>query len=54
MRIIFLYSIQRTSKSKGSKLGFGFTWTPKVCKIMAFIAMFMGLRLLFYLLLGFR
>ena len=30
------------------------TWTPKVCKIMAFIAVIMGLRLLFYILWGFR
>ena len=31
-----------------------FTWTPKVCKIMAFRAVIMGLGLLFYVLLGFR
>ena len=30
------------------------TWTPKVCKIMAFMAIIMGLGLLFYILLGFR
>ena len=30
------------------------TWTPKVCKIMAFMAMFKGLGLLLYILLGFR
>ena len=30
------------------------TWTPKVCKIMAFMAIIMGLRLLFYMLLGSR
>ena len=30
------------------------TWTPKVCRIMAFRVIIMGLRLLFYLLLGFR
>ena len=30
------------------------TWTPKVCKIMAFTATFKGLGLLFYILLGFR
>ena len=37
--------------------GLGFmvlTWTPKVCKIMAFMAIIMGLGLLFYILLGFR
>ena len=31
-----------------------FTWTPKVCKIMAFMAVIMGLGLLFYIPLGFR
>ena len=30
------------------------TWTPKVCKIMAFMAVNMGLGLLFYILMGFR
>ena len=30
---------------------FGLTWTPKVCKIMAFMAVIMGLGLLFYILL---
>ena len=29
------------------------TWTPKVCRITAFLAVFKGLRLLFYILLGF-
>ena len=36
-------------------LGFrvsGFTWTPEVCKIMASMAVIMGLGLLFYILLG--
>ena len=28
------------------------TWTPKVCKIMAFMAIISGLGLLFYILLG--
>ena len=32
----------------------GCTWTPKVCKIMAFRAVIMGLGLLFYILWGFR
>ena len=32
----------------------GITWTPKVCKIIAFMAITMGLGLLFYILLGFR
>ena len=30
------------------------TWTPKVCKIMAFMAIILGLVLLFYILLGSR
>ena len=30
------------------------TWTPKVCKIMASMAIIMGLGLLFYILFGFR
>ena len=30
------------------------TWTPKVCKMMAFMAIIMGLGLLFYILFGFR
>ena len=34
--------------------GLGFAWTPKVCKIMALMAIIMGLGLLFYILLGFR
>ena len=32
----------------------GTSWTPKVCKIMALMAMIMALGLLFYTLLGFR
>ena len=35
-------------------LGLGTTWTPKVCRIMAFMAILMGLGLLFCILLGFR
>ena len=30
------------------------TWTPKVCKIMAFMAIIWGLGLLFDILLGLR
>ena len=30
------------------------SWTPKVCKIMTFMATIMCLGLLFYILLGFR
>ena len=30
------------------------SWTPKVCKIMALMAIFRGFGLLFYLLLGSR
>ena len=31
-----------------------FTWTPKVCKIMALMAVIMGLGPLFYIFWGFR
>ena len=37
-----------------SFLGTNCSWTPKVCQIMAFMAVIMGLGLLFYILLGFR
>ena len=30
------------------------TWTPRVCKIISFMAVIMDLGLLFYILLGFR
>ena len=30
------------------------SWTPELCKIMAFMAVIMGLGLLVYILLGFR
>ena len=30
------------------------TWTPRVCKIVAFMAVITGLGPLFYILLGFR
>ena len=33
-------------------LEYTLTWTPKVCKRMAFTAVIMGLRPLFYILLG--
>ena len=36
----------------GRICGSGFTRTPKVCKIMAFMAILGGLGLLFYILLG--
>ena len=32
----------------------GNAWTPKVCKIMAFLAIIRGLGLLFYIFVGFR
>ena len=35
-------------------LGLGLSWTPKVCRIMAFWAIFRGFGPLFYLLWGFR
>ena len=45
----------RQSSAHLPRSGFiGFTWTPKVCKIMAFMAIIMGLGQLFYILLGFR
>ena len=37
-----------------ARLGVGPTWTPKVCRTMAFWAILMGLGLLFYIPLGFR
>ena len=36
------------------RLAIGLTLTPKVCRIMAFWAIFRSFGLLFYLLLGFR
>ena len=38
--------------SIGDNIGDCYTWTSKVCKIMAFMAVIMGLGLLFYILLG--
>ena len=35
-------------------LPFKSAWAPKACKIMAFMAIIMGLGPLFYILLGFR
>ena len=37
-----------------AKIQFVFTWTPKVCEIMAFMAVIMGLGPFLYILLGFR
>ena len=37
-----------------SELSKASTWAPKVCKIMAFMAIIRGLGLLFCILLGFR
>ena len=34
--------------------GIGPTWTPKVCKVIAFKAVILGLGQLFHILLGFR
>ena len=36
------------TQSSFSLIFFRGTWTPKVCKIMAFIVIIMGLGLLFY------
>ena len=50
-----LKNLQRLTKVVLRLQGFlGSTWTPKVCKIMAFRAIILGLGLLFYILLGFR
>ena len=43
-----------SSRSVVSRVCYSFTWTPKVCKIMAPRAILKGLGLLFYILLGFR
>ena len=43
------------STFKGSGLkGFGYTWAPKVCKIIAFMAIIRGSGLWFYIFLGLR
>ena len=39
---------------KPERLELSLTLTPKVCKIMAFMATIMGLGFSFYILLGFR
>ena len=44
---------QTEMKWKLLGLGFRCTWTPTVLKIMAFMAIIMGLGLVFYMLLGF-
>ena len=46
---LLLYLNPKTMKSNGDS-----TWTPKVCKIMAIMAVIRGLGLLFYMLLVFR
>ena len=40
--------------AEGIRTHIALTWTPKVCKMKAFMAIIMGLGLLFYILLGFR
>ena len=47
-------SESRALESKMSWMDANRTWTPKVCRIMAFWATFRGLGPLFYLLWGFR
>ena len=49
-----MYGLQRASSDPLLGNNLPATWTPKVCKIMAFMAIIMGLGLLFYILLGFR
>ena len=44
----------RHQKPYGHPGSLGLTWTPKVRKIIAFMAVLMGLGLSFYILLGFR
>ena len=44
---------RRTVESDG-RIRIRTTWTPKVCKIMAFRAIILGLGLFFYILLGLR
>ena len=56
----FLYALQTGNARTGQVSTFWInnimtiTRTPKVCKIMAFMATIRGLGLLFYILLGFR
>ena len=45
---------QETRSRSAETLAYTSTWTPIVCKIIAFMAVIMGLRLSFYILLGFR
>ena len=45
---------RKLPESTGSIDQKGLPGPPKVCKIMAFMAIVMGLGLLFYILLGFR
>ena len=44
----------RGAQDEVTKLSLPSTWTPKVCKMMAFMAIIRGLGLLFYMLVGFR
>ena len=46
------YSSETTCLAMNSQISG--TWTLKVCKIMALMAVIMGLGLLFYILLAFR
>ena len=47
-----IQSFYGTTQHSSPNFGKNFTWTPKVCKIMAFMAIIRGLRLLFHILLG--
>ena len=45
---------QQDKHKKRPKILIVYTWPPKVCKIIALMAVILGLGLLFYILLGFR
>ena len=51
---LFAPKSAKADVGEGQKKGAGVTWTPKVCRIIAFGAVFRGFELSFYILLGFR
>ena len=54
LRDPFLHSLLKTPLRGIAVVALRVTWTLKVCKIMAFMAVIMGLGLLCYILLGSR
>ena len=60
IQIIAAYSHTEPNKLRSQEAyvkhscGLGFAYTPKVCRIIAFLAILTGFGLLFYLLLGSR